>query len=147
MFERKDIDHVPLIKPYLIAVQHVSLKDTNVLRLMTIVRQLNIPSVNEAYNRLLIEEEDYETLRHSIDSFDNFDSTTLVSELRNHALLEFRRLAAHLYKVRPFISSMERSNANTEKRQLGRIDLALQSRQAFQRFNDHRCSVQFYRDS
>jgi clathrin heavy chain len=24
MFERKDIDHVPLIKPYLIAVQHVS---------------------------------------------------------------------------------------------------------------------------
>lgn len=23
MFERKDIDHVPLIKPYLIAVQHV----------------------------------------------------------------------------------------------------------------------------
>jgi len=81
MFERKDIDHVPLIKPYLIAVQH-----------------LNIPSVNEAYNRLLIEEEDYETLRHSIDSFDNFDSTTLVSELRSHALLEFRRLAAHLYK-------------------------------------------------
>jgi len=81
MFERSDVDHVPLIKPYLIAVQ-----------------DLNIAAVNEAYNRLLIEEEDYETLRHSIDSFDNFNSSTLVSELRAHELLEFRRLAAHLYK-------------------------------------------------
>jgi clathrin heavy chain len=24
MFERKDVDHVPLVKPYLMAVQHVS---------------------------------------------------------------------------------------------------------------------------
>jgi clathrin heavy chain len=56
--------------------------------------------VNEAYNRLLIEEEDYETLRHSIDSYDNFNSAILVSELREHALLEFRRLAAHLLKVK-----------------------------------------------
>jgi clathrin heavy chain len=83
MFERAEIDHIPLIKPYLIAVQ-----------------DLNIPSVNEAYNRLLIEEEDYETLRHSIDSFDNFNSTALTNELKDHPLLEFRRLAAHLYKVR-----------------------------------------------
>jgi hypothetical protein len=55
--------------------------------------------VNNAYNDLLIEEEDYKTLRDSIDSFDNFDSTRLAKRLEKHELLEFRRLAAHLYKV------------------------------------------------
>ncbi|KZS94509.1 clathrin heavy chain 1 [Sistotremastrum niveocremeum HHB9708] len=81
MFQNKDNDNVPLIKPYLIAVQH-----------------LNIEAVNEAYNDLLIEEEDYNTLRDSIDSFDNFNNLSLASRLRDHELLEFRRLAAHLYK-------------------------------------------------
>jgi len=61
--------------------------------------QLNIEAVNDAYNSLLIEEEDYKTLRDSIDSFDNFDNIRLAKELEKHALLEFRRLAAHLYKV------------------------------------------------
>jgi Region in Clathrin and VPS len=56
--------------------------------------------VNDAYNDLLIEEEDYKTLRDSIDSFDNFDNTSLARRLEKHELLEFRRLAAHLYKVR-----------------------------------------------
>jgi Region in Clathrin and VPS len=55
--------------------------------------------VNDAYNDLLIEEEDYKTLRDSIDSFDNFDNTSLARRLEKHELLEFRRLAAHLYKV------------------------------------------------
>src|SRR6266702_1455999 len=62
--------------------------------------QLNIEAVNDAYNDLLIEEEDYKTLRDSIDSFDNFDNTSLARRLEQHELLEFRRLAAHLYKVR-----------------------------------------------
>ena len=57
--------------------------------------------MNDAYNGLLIEEEDYKTLRDSIDSFDNFDNTSLAKRLEKHELLEFRRLAAHLYKVRP----------------------------------------------
>ena len=61
--------------------------------------QLNVEAVNDAYNDLLIEEEDYKTLRDSIDSFDNFDSIALAKRLEKHALLEFRRLAAHLYKV------------------------------------------------
>ncbi|KIJ55342.1 hypothetical protein M422DRAFT_219983 [Sphaerobolus stellatus SS14] len=74
-------DNVPLIKPYLIAVQH-----------------LNIEAVNDAYNDLLIEEEDYKTLRDSIDSFDNFNNIGLAKRLETHELLEFRRLAAHLYK-------------------------------------------------
>ncbi|KAG2056844.1 clathrin heavy chain 1 [Suillus hirtellus] len=77
----RQIDHVPLIRAYLIAVQH-----------------LNIETVNDAYNDLLIEEEDYKTLRDSIDSFDNFDNIGLARRLEQHGLLEFRRLAAHLYK-------------------------------------------------
>ncbi|KAI5123544.1 hypothetical protein M0805_006703 [Coniferiporia weirii] len=79
LFQRSD--NVPLIKPYLIAVQN-----------------LNIEAVNEAYNDLLIEEEDYKTLRDSIDSFDNFNNLQLAKRLEKHELLEFRRLAAHLYK-------------------------------------------------
>ena len=46
----------------------------------------------------MIEEEDYNTLRDSIDSFDNFNNIALAQLLEKHALLEFRRLAAHLYK-------------------------------------------------
>jgi clathrin heavy chain len=61
--------------------------------------QLNISAVNEAFNDLLMEEEDYKTLRDSIDSFDNFDNIALARRLESHELLEFRRLAAHLYKV------------------------------------------------
>ncbi|EIW79173.1 clathrin heavy chain 1 [Coniophora puteana RWD-64-598 SS2] len=77
----RQIDHIPLIRAYLIAVQ-----------------ELNIEAVNDAYNDLLIEEEDYKTLRDSIDSFDNFDNIGLAQRLERHGLLEFRRLAAHLYK-------------------------------------------------
>ncbi|EKM49484.1 uncharacterized protein PHACADRAFT_264985 [Phanerochaete carnosa HHB-10118-sp] len=77
----RQIDHIPLVRSYLIAVQH-----------------LNIEAVNDAYNDLLIEEEDYKTLRDSIDSFDNFNNVNLAQRLEKHELLEFRRLAAHLYK-------------------------------------------------
>jgi len=77
----RQIDHIPLIRSYLIAVQH-----------------FNIEAVNDAYNDLLIEEEDYKTLRDSIDSFDNFNNISLAKRLERHELLEFRRLAAHLYK-------------------------------------------------
>ncbi|TFK51691.1 clathrin heavy chain 1 [Heliocybe sulcata] len=77
----RQIDHLPLIRPYLIAVQH-----------------LNIEAVNDAYNDLLMDEEDYKTLRDSIDSFDNFNNINLAQRLEKHPLLEFRRLAAHLYK-------------------------------------------------
>lgn len=59
--------------------------------------------MNDAYNDLLIEEEDYKTLRDSIDSFDNFDNVGLAQRLEQHGLLEFRRLAAHLYKVQDYL--------------------------------------------
>ncbi|WFD00087.1 Clathrin heavy chain [Malassezia yamatoensis] len=81
MFKKRDHDNVPLIRSYLISVQY-----------------LNLEPINDAYNDLLIEEEDYETLRASIDGFDNFDAIALASRLERHELLEFRRLAAHLYR-------------------------------------------------
>ena len=55
-----------------------------------------------AYNELLIDEEDFKSLRDSIDHFDNFDNIALAQRLEKHELLEFRRIAAHLYKVSGF---------------------------------------------
>ena len=81
MFKKHDHDNVPLIRSYLISVQ-----------------PQNLEAVNDAYNDLLIEEEDYDTLRVSIDAYDNFDALALASRLKDHELLEFRRLAAHLYR-------------------------------------------------
>ena len=52
--------------------------------------------MNTAYNDLLLEEEDYKSLR---DSMDHFDNIALAQRLEKHELLEFRRIAAHLYKV------------------------------------------------
>lgn len=46
----------------------------------------------------MIEEEDYKSLRDSIDNFDKFDNIELAQRLEKHDLLEFRRIAAHLYK-------------------------------------------------
>lgn len=48
----KKLNNLPLVKPYLVSVQ-----------------QSNIKAVNEAYNQLLIEEEDFDTLRTSIDNY------------------------------------------------------------------------------
>jgi len=74
-------DNLPLIKPYLKSAQSE-----------------NIAAVNDAYNEILLEDEDYEALRESIDSYDNFQQIELAQKLENHELLEFRRIAAYLYK-------------------------------------------------
>jgi clathrin heavy chain len=60
MCEFSQAGHLPLVKPYMQAVQHS-----------------NLSAVNEALNELYIEEEDYETLRESIDTYDNFDQVTM----------------------------------------------------------------------
>ena len=70
-----------LVKPYLRSVQN-----------------LNNKAVNEALNGLLITEEDYNGLKTSIDAFDNFDNISLAQQLEKHELIEFRRIAAYLYK-------------------------------------------------
>lgn len=75
------LGHLWLVKPYLRSVQ------TN-----------NNKAVNEALNNVLIEEEDFEGLRKSIDSFNNFDNIALAQQLEKHELIEFRRIAAYLYK-------------------------------------------------
>jgi len=74
-------DQIPLIVPYLKSVQSE-----------------NIAAVNEAYNEVLVEDEDYEALRTSIDEHDKFDQIALAQKLEKHELLEFRRIAAYLYK-------------------------------------------------
>ena len=70
-----------LVKPYLRAVQ-----------------KLNNKTVNEALNEMFIEDEDYTGLKTSIDAFDNFDNIALAQRLEKHELIEFRRIAAYLYK-------------------------------------------------
>lgn len=75
------LNHIPLIKPYLRTVQNHNNK-----------------AINEALNNLLIEEEDYDGLRASIDAFDNFDNIALAQRLEKHELIEFRRIAAYLYR-------------------------------------------------
>jgi len=71
---------LPLIRPYLESVQ-----------------PSNLVAVNDAINELCIEEEDFEGLRQSIDSFDSFDALALAHRVEKMELLEFRRIAAHLY--------------------------------------------------
>lgn len=73
--------HLPLVKPYLRSVQ-----------------TLNNKAVNEALNDLLIEEDDFNALKTSIDSYDNFDTIALAQRLEKHELIEFRRIGAYLYK-------------------------------------------------
>uniref|UniRef100_A0A4W5JJ79 Clathrin, heavy chain b (Hc) n=1 Tax=Hucho hucho TaxID=62062 RepID=A0A4W5JJ79_9TELE len=70
-----------LVKPYLRSVQNHNNK-----------------GVNEALNNLFITEEDYAALRASIDAYDNFDNITLAQGLEKHELIEFRRIAAYLFK-------------------------------------------------
>lgn len=78
----KEFKLVPLIKPYLQSIQEVDLA-----------------AVNEALNTTFIEEEDYLALRASISAFKNFDARALAKAIEDHDLLEFRRIAAHIYKT------------------------------------------------
>mmetsp|Transcript_20057 Transcript_20057/g.43642 ORF Transcript_20057/g.43642 Transcript_20057/m.43642 type:complete len:1729 (+) Transcript_20057:109-5295(+) len=62
------------------------------------VQKNNLSPVNEALNELYVEDEDYETLRKSIDGFNNFNMIALASKLATHELLEFRRISAYVYR-------------------------------------------------
>lgn len=79
MFKKSD-DH-PLIKPFLLNVQ-----------------TQNKRTVNDAINDLLIEEEDYKTLRDSVENYDNYDAVDLASRLEKHELVFFRQIAANIYR-------------------------------------------------
>jgi len=89
----RKLGHLPLVKAYLVSVQ-----------------QHNVVAVNDALNELYTEEEDFESLRLSIDSFNNFDALALAQKLEKHDLLEFRRIAAYLYaKNKRWAQSVELS--------------------------------------
>jgi len=62
------------------------------------VQKENLSAVNEALNELYVEDEDYEALRKSIDSFTNFNMIALAQKLATHELLEFRRISAYVYR-------------------------------------------------
>ncbi|KAJ5156750.1 clathrin heavy chain [Penicillium capsulatum] len=77
----KASDNIPLIKPFLLNVQ-----------------AQNKRAVNDAINEILIEEEDYKTLRDSVDNYDNFDAVELAMRLEKHDLIFFRQIAASIYR-------------------------------------------------
>jgi len=77
----RKLGHLAAIKQYLLAVQ-----ETNIL------------AVNIAVNEQYIEEEDFNNLRNSIDTYTNIDTLALARSLEKHELIEFRRIAAYLYK-------------------------------------------------
>jgi clathrin heavy chain len=79
MFEKSD--NIPLIKPFLLNVQ-----------------SQNKRTVNSAINDLLIEEEDYKTLRDSTENYDNYDAMELAQRLEQHELVFFRQIAANIYR-------------------------------------------------
>ncbi|RYP03538.1 hypothetical protein DL764_005093 [Monosporascus ibericus] len=79
MFQKSD--NLPLIKPFLLNVQ-----------------PQNKRIVNDAINDLLIEEEDYKTLRDSVENYDNYDPVDLASRLEKHELVFFRQIAANIYR-------------------------------------------------
>jgi len=74
-------DNIPLVKPFLLNVQSQNKRE-----------------VNNALNDLLIEEEDYKTLRDSVNNYDNYDPVELAQRLEKHELVFFRQIAADIYR-------------------------------------------------
>lgn len=79
MFEKSD--NIPLIKPFLLNVQNQNKK-----------------AVNKAIHDILIEEEDYKTLRDSVEHYDSYDPVELAGRLERHELVFFRQIAAGIYR-------------------------------------------------
>lgn len=79
IFEKSD--NIPLIKPFMLNVQ-----------------PQNKRAVNHAINALLVEEEDYKTLRDSVENYDNYDWAELAQQLEKHELVFFRQIAANIWR-------------------------------------------------
>jgi len=62
------------------------------------VQEGNVKQVNNALNNLYVEEGLEEKLRDSINNFDAFDQLGLAQTLEKHESLEFRRIAAAIYR-------------------------------------------------
>jgi len=80
---------------------------------MQTVQGSDLSAVNEALNELYIEDEDYESLRKSIDRFKNFNMIALAQKLATHELLEFRRISAYVYRCnKKWIQSIDLSKGD-----------------------------------
>jgi len=71
---------------------------TLALTYMKNVQKEDIDAVNTAINEIYVEEENYEELKLSIEKYGNFDQIDLAQKIEDHELLEFRRIAAQIYK-------------------------------------------------
>ena len=90
------------------------------------VQKEDLPTINEALNELYIEEEDYESLRCSIDDYKNFEQLVLAQKVEKHELLEFRRISAYLFKKnKRYSESIELSKG--DKMYKDAIDTAAES--------------------
>lgn len=74
-------DNLPLIKTFL----------SNIL-------PKNNSVVNEAYQELMIEEENYEALQDAVNAYDKFDQLGLAARLESHDLIFFKKIGALLYR-------------------------------------------------
>ena len=74
-----------------------------------------------------MDEEDYESLRQSIDDYQNFKKVDLAVKIEKHELLELRRIAAYLYKLKErWSQSLELSKKDNMFKDA--IDTAAQSK-------------------
>ncbi|CAD2214266.1 Region in Clathrin and VPS, putative [Angomonas deanei] len=61
-------------------------------------QERNSKSVNEALNEQYMEEEDFKALRHSVESYNNFDAEQLSAKLEKMEMFEFRKIALLLHR-------------------------------------------------
>jgi clathrin heavy chain len=87
------IDHVRAVK-FFQKTESLAL----VKNYLVSVQDRNIEAVNEVIHTMYIDEENPDMLRLSTEKYDNFDKIALAKKLENHEQLEFRRIAAFLYK-------------------------------------------------
>lgn len=69
-----------------------------VLPFLKQVQMNNNQQVNETLNDVFLAQEDYESLWKSIRSNEQFDHQALAKVTQDHELVEFRRIAAYLYR-------------------------------------------------
>jgi len=98
-----------------------------VLNYLKSIQKANIDAVNSAINDIYVDEEDFESLRASIDDYDAFNKIDLAQKIEKHELLEFRRVASYLYKLKErWGQSMELSKRDMMYKDA--IDTASQSK-------------------
>lgn len=67
------------------------------VKFMEKIQSADVPEVNDALNEVYILEGSIEKLRRSVDEFKNFDQLVLAKKLQDHELMQFRRIASHVF--------------------------------------------------